>query len=218
LRLPFLSSKHDRGGDSVSTAPEERLRSRAFAAAVEDLGRISRCRVLDLGAARGENVEFFSGVGCTLEILDLYPQLTERPDRLSRTHESFAIGELVGSILRQRPGQEAERQEFDLLLAWDLFDFLAPEQIRGLVEGLEPWIRSGSRLLSRVSYLGTVPSEPRQVRVLDSETLLVTTSTAGRRSSPRYTEPQLLKVMPGWEVDQCFLQRDGFREYLFVRR
>lgn len=162
-------------------------------------------------------MDFFSKVGCQLEILDLYPQLIERPDRLARTHEAFAIGHLIGEILDQRPGKTEDRPVFDLLLTWDMFDFFSSEQIRGLVEGISPYTAPGTRLMAQVSYLGTVPESPRQVKIKDVNTLLVA-AEPGHKCSPRYTEPQLLKVMPGWEVDCCFLQRDGFREYVFVRR
>ena len=173
--------------------------------------------MLDFGAACGDNVDFFSGLNCQLEILDLYPQLVERPDRLSRTHEASAIQLLIAKILDQRPGNINEPKAFNLLLTWDLFDFLSAEQVRGLVAGMEPYVSVGSRLMAQVSYLDTVPSSPRRTRIQDRNTLLVD-KTEGQRSSPRYTEPQLLKVMPGWEVEHCYLQRSGLREYLFQRR
>ena len=195
------------------------MRQSAFDAGIEFLLTRERRRVLDFGAASGENVAFFSEVGCKLEILDLYPQLVERPDRLARTHEPFAIGHLIRTILESRPGQNEDgtTDPFDLLLAWDLFDFLSPEQIRGLGEGIEPYVQDGTRLMAQVSYLGTVPATPRTIKIQDRTTLKVA-SRPGQRHSPRYAEPQLLKVLPGWEVERCFLQRDGFREYLFVRR
>ncbi len=215
MRLPFDGWKRNRSRLSPPAGGATR-KSRALAAAIETLQSRPERRVLDLGSASGENVQFFSQVECQLEILDLYPQLVERPDRLARTHEAFAIGQLISQILTERPGKKETDPVFDLVLSWDLFDFLSPEQIRGLVQGLEPYVKSGTRLLSQVSYLGTLPEQPRLVKIHDRETIAVQL-IPGHKPSPRYTEPQLLKVMPGWEVDRCFLQRDGFREYLFVR-
>lgn len=218
MRLPFLGRRNSESGTAVADVDAPERHSRAFDAAIECLLGRERRRVLDFGAAAGENVTFFSEVGCKLEILDLYPQLVERPDRLARTHEPFAIGHLIRSILEARPGHaKGSPESFDLLLAWDLFDFLSPEQIRGLGEGIEPYVRNGTRLMAQVSYLGTVPAVPRTIKIKDRGTLWVS-SRNGQRPSPRYAEPQLLKVLPGWEVERCFLQRDGFREYLFVRR
>ncbi len=221
MRLPFSRRKKQHGATANAEKPRSAVgaprQSRAFSAAIDSLRSRDRRRVLDFGAAYGENVEFFSKVGCQLEILDLYPQLVERPDRLKRTNDSHAVGQLIAGILDQRPGKAETRSIFDLLLTWDLFDFLSTEQIRGLVEGVQPYAASGTRLLCQISYLGTLPEQPRQIKIQDQETLIAT-ANPGTRPSPRYTEPQLLKVMSGWEVDRCFLQRDGFREYVFIRR
>lgn len=218
MKLPFLGRRTEDSSVAVADSDAVQRHSRAFDAAIESLLTHERRRVLDFGAAAGENVAFFSEVGCKLEILDLYPQLVERPDRLARTHEPFAIGHLIRTILDERPGQAAGRTaQFDLLLVWDLLDFLSREQIRGLAEGIEPYVETGTRLMAQVSYLGTVPATPRTIKIQDRTTLLVS-SQPGQRPSPRYAEPQLLKVLPGWEVEHCFLQRDGFREYVFVRR
>ena len=219
MKLPFLGRRNVGTATAVSEGGAEDRHSRAFDAAVEFLLTRERRRVLDFGAAAGENVAFFSEVGCKLEILDLYPQLVERPDRLARTHEPFAIEHLIRSILEARPGHDENGpgDTFDLLLTWDLFDFLSPEQIRGLSEGIEPYTEVGTRLMAQVSFLGTVPTTPRSIKIQDHQTLRIS-SQPGQRPSPRYAEPQLLKVLPGWEVERCFLQRDGFREYLFVRR
>lgn len=218
MKLPFLGRRNSGSAAEIPDRDAVARHSRAFDASIEFLLTRERRRVLDFGAAAGENVAFFSDVGCKLEILDLYPQLVERPDRLARTHEPFAIGHLIRTILESRPGHDDDTPDaFDLLLAWDLFDFLSPEQIRGLGEGIEPYVQAGTRLMAQVSYLGTVPATPRTIKIKDRTTLRVSTRP-GQRPSPRYAEPQLLKVLTGWEVERCFLQRDGFREYLFVRR
>jgi hypothetical protein len=65
-----------------------------------------------------------------------------------------------------------------------------------------------------VSYVGNVPLRPRKLRIADARSLVWDAEAPRVRPSPRYTERQLLKRLPGMRVEQSFLLRNGYREII----
>ena len=188
-------------------------------AALSFLPRHRPARVLDLGPACGQNVTFFSQLGCRLEIFDLYSSIADFRNHgfAATTRAPSPVGAALSSFLQRTNGDD-RTGTFDLILAWDLFDYISGQEIAELFEGLRPHREQGTRLLTFVSYRGPIPARPRRYRVTDHKKLTFDEPSAGLRPSPGYKEPQLLKLLTGFEVESCYLMRHGVQEYVFVER
>jgi hypothetical protein len=167
-------------------------------------------RILDLGPAVGTNVDFFSRLPCTLFIADLHEELFPRTSMgVVRRRDHFP--ELLEEEL---PSAES----FDLILAWDLLNYLEAIEIRSLSRRLGKSCAPGSVLFAFINTRKSMPNKPGPFRILDSEQLGYETTASTTRAAPSYKEPDLERMMPEFEVESTFLLRNGMQEYLFSRR
>lgn len=193
------------GESGLQTASEQQ--SNALAVALKALRRDRKGMVLDLGPASGTNVRFFSGYPCRLQIADIFDSLVRLDPGSRERNEELRVGDHLGL----RPDEPLH-----LILAWDLFNYLTPEELQILIQSLLPWCRRGTRLMSLISSRPQMPVEPLQFTLLDEGHLRYGEASRIARPSPRYNEPGLAKLMPGFEVDSSLLLRNGMLEFLWV--
>lgn len=163
--------------------------------------------VLDLGSASGPNVSFFAQLGCKLFIADLSNSLfgaTNPGDR------AFALDQALD---RDIPAGES----FDLILLWDLFDYLDDAEIRILAARLRPLCHEKTLLYATVSIRKRIPDRPSRYEIRDASSISCSPATQFERPAPLHKEPDLAKLMPDFEVESTFLLRHGTQEYLFRR-
>ncbi|MGH9319731.1 MAG: hypothetical protein ACRD3V_07550, partial [Vicinamibacteria bacterium] len=176
-----------------------RQRSLALPKLVEPLESrtIKSFSVLDLGAASPANIEFFGGRGARLTVAD------------------FAASSIdaLGALVRSDPGVH-----FDLVLAWDLLNYLQREKLGVLLTSLEPYFRPGTTIHAFIATARDMPASPRRYRIEDKNTLLCEQRQERVIPSPRYVEQDLLRCMPGLIVEHRFQLRNGMLEYLFSYR
>jgi hypothetical protein len=161
-------------------------------------------QILDLGSAVGSNVEFLSQLGCKLHIGDLYA---------SRA----AAGE--GEEL----GQEFFEQLFpadarlDVVLAWDLFNYLQRKELGRLGTLLRRHCRPGALVFALMSIQKQIPAQPIRFRIQEEGQLAYERRTSLERPGPRYAPHEFKSLMKGFRVDRSFLLRHGIQEYVFMR-
>ncbi|MFQ5524904.1 MAG: hypothetical protein ACE5GX_01455 [Thermoanaerobaculia bacterium] len=164
--------------------------------------------VLDLGPATGANVSFFAGLCCKLFIADLSSSIFETASPVDRAE---ALDE---TLSRDIPVNET----FDLVLLWDLLDYLDDAEIRILSARLRPACRDRTLLHSLVSFRKDIPDRPVRYEIRDSKTILYAPESQLRRPAPLRKEPELARLMPDFVVDSTYLLRHGRQEYLFQAR
>jgi len=172
-------------------------------------------RVLDLGPAHGLTVEFFSRFSCKLYIADLYRTLQsyriEPPDDEEKDEEGDRLSKIFAELLPYDP-----YMRFDLVLAWDLLNYLEPREIEALSRRLARFSHAATRLFAMIAIHQEIPARPCGFKIRDSETLEYDTVTPETRSAPRHKEPTLRRLMPGFEVGSTCVLRNGLQEYVFV--
>ncbi len=163
--------------------------------------------ILDMGQALGGNIDFWSQFSCRLHIEDFYryyatlkPPTPEEPER-----------PLFEGLLAYAPDTV-----FDIILAWDLFDYLNPEELEALIKRLCTWCRSGTLVFALVSSLPRIPAEPIVFRILDSERMIYDVRTQETRPCPRHQPRDVARLMARFNVSQSFLLRHGVQEYVFI--
>lgn len=189
----------------LDSAGVERQRSLALADLVPRPGErvLEPFSVLDLGPASPNNLEFFGKSGARLTVADLYRSF-------ARERRSAA---LLSKLLRY--GRD---DHFDLVLAWDVLNYLRREELGGLVESLAPHLRSGTLVHAFIVTARDMAPAPISYRIDDGMTLVCESRRGRRIRSPRYVEPQLLRSMPGLSVEHRFQLRNGMAEYVFTYR
>jgi hypothetical protein len=197
-------------GAQTQTAEEapEIHRSLALPAVFAALSRGHKLNVLDLGAALGSNVERLSEFGCRLDIEDLYASKSAAAEGGTLGPEFFA--ELVAP---------EEGRQFDLVLAWDLFNYLDRKELASLGRRLRQLCRPGALVFALVSYHKTIPAQPIRFRFIDQDQdqLIYERRTMVERPGPRFAPAEFNELLRGFRVDRSFLLRHGIQEYLFLR-
>jgi hypothetical protein len=212
--MGWFSSHGSRGRKEAPPAlagPEVHVhKSLALAALLEGIRRDRKLHVLDLGAAVGSNIEFLSGYNCRLHIGDLYGGLSaRRPDQ--------SDGDELGPEFFTELFAFPESTRFDIVFAWDLFDYLSRRELAHLIRQLRRFCGEGSTIFAMVSILKQMPAQPLRFRILDPERLAYEPRTALQRPAARYAPAELNDLLRGFHVARSFLLRHGIQEYLFVR-
>lgn len=196
----------------ASTAASEPLvmatgephRSLALPVLLAGLQGRSRPEILDLGPAQAANIEFLSALHARLTVEDLPATLaagTAPPARL------------IQSLVANPPPTG-----FDTLFAWDLFDYLDTETLAILTARLGEISTPGAFLFALVAYRAEIPEQPQRFRLLDEQTVLYQPVSNRMRSAPRRTARDLGRLLAGFDVEGTYLLRNGYHEYLFVKR
>ena len=164
--------------------------------------------VLDLGPALEGNVRFWSQFYCRLHILDFYRSYREwkaaaGPEEKS---EEAAFSALLTF---------GDETVFDIILAWDLFNYFDLRVLETLARRLSRWSRPGTRLFALISSLPNIPALPTLFRILNREQMTHEIPTQETRPGPRHQPRDILRLMARFTVAGSFLLHHGIQEYVF---
>lgn len=189
-----------------AAAEPEIHRSLALPSVFETMARGPKPHILDLGPAIGANVEFLSEFGCRLSIQDLY---------LTRT--TAADGEELGPEFFEQLVPLSDGPQFNVVFAWDLFNYLSRKELGRLTARLRQACRPGAQVLALIWIHKSIPAQPIRFRFRGTDKLHYDRRTALERPGPRFQPAEINQLMSGFQVDRSFLLRHGIQEYLFVR-
>ena len=187
----------------------ETQRSLALKTLIRRLRREEQYNVLDLGCSVRQNVEFCSNFCRKLYIEDFYCTLSSF-DFLS-PEDGVPLETVYQYLLPFQPGTH-----FDVILAWDLLNYLEELEFQELMFHLGRFCRRDTLLLAFISTHKSIPERPARYSIIDHETITSQKFSDIVRPCPQYQEPQLVKLMPGYVVLNSYLLRNGFKEYLFA--
>jgi hypothetical protein len=201
------------GARRETTAPLEvqppLYRSPSLGALVSHLTSAPAHHILDLGTAIGTNVEFFSRFSCRLQIVDLPGALaTEELQHLLTVDPAAAFRRVL----------PAADDPFDVVLAWDVLNYLSRDQFRALTAELGRRCRPGALMLAFISTAREMPGSPSVFKIVDGQTLLAQPQTGAVRPSPRFPPAEVERLAAGFAVVQAVRMRHGIQEYLLQRR
>jgi SAM-dependent methyltransferase len=200
--------RKEAGRSQTQEAEPEVHRSLALAALFDTIRR-RKMTVLDLGSTVGSNVEFLSKYGCKLFLEDLYAALSTR---VPSGGDDLANPQFFADFLGI-----PEDTRFDVILAWDLFNYLHRKELAAFSEQLRRYTESGALLFALLSYHKTIPAQPYRFKIQDEQHLIYDRRTAAERPSPRLAPAEVTNLLKGFRVDRSFLLKHGIQEYLLVR-
>lgn len=195
-------------GISTARAPEVAvLNAPLFRGLMEQMQDDARRVVLDLGPARPETVAILGRFRCRLEIADL----AEGLDALNGSPEPGELREIVGRLLPPR-----RTEAIDVVLCWDLLNYLERPKLAVLMAEILERLRPGSLVHALIAYsTPRMSALPERIVPGDDYRLLHCAVTADERAAPRYTPEDLARSMPGYAVERAMLLRNGMQEFLF---
>lgn len=159
----------------------------------------------------GRNVQYLGRFAPKIHIADLYNTLKNLQSRRSPDRSRF---ERILEKDLPKPGG----RPIDLILAWDLLNYLERAQLTQLGQYLGRLCRRESLLFALIANQKQISSTPTRFLIIDADTLRYETSSKGIRTAPQYKEPDLDRLMPAFEVETSFLLRNGMQEYVLTSR
>lgn len=197
-----------------SLAPEA-LKAPLFLSLAETMLAGGRWSVLDLGPAQPATIDFLNHFRCRLTIADLPPSLTA----LNSAENREQYQEQAAAAL-----PETGSEPLDLVLCWDLLNYLQRPALTALTTCIAERARPGMLMHALVVYSGKqMPERPGPYYPVwdqDDETLASTRLANIRMTSreieaPQYTPDDLIRCMPGFHIDRAKLLSNGMQEFLF---
>jgi hypothetical protein len=171
---------------SASPSPAERAappghRSQALKALLDSLRPESRSTVLDLGPPLAGNIEFLSALSCRVRIADLHRSLCAES---IENRQAEAMDATLARLLPLAPDEH-----FDAMLAWDVFDYMRPDQVSSLMARLTTACRPEALVLVLASTRRQIPAAPLRYRILDHESMAGDGPLDPLRAGPRHGQP-----------------------------
>ena len=212
-----LRSARTRDPEAPTAIAEESKRtltgehhSPGLQAALEAVRERQSVRVLDLGPAVATNFEFLSEFGRHIRFADL-------------VGEDGPISELGGGdeLQLRRRARELLPPDwgiFDLVIAWDLINYLDDTQVKPIAERLRDLCRDGAILFVMIATIGEVPAKPPKYTIVDRSTLLASSDSAEVVECPRRPPAAVERLLRGFSVERSFILRHGVQEYVAVRQ
>jgi len=192
---------------SSGAAPGDGLSAPLFHSLVDRLGDGGRFVVLDLAAARPATVRLLSQFRCRYEIAEL----ADAVDSLNAEEDPRRLRALAEAALPER-----RREPTDIVLCWDLLNYLNRPALTAVMESVATRCRTGTLVHALVYYSARrMPERPSSFLPLDEQRLEIVAPDAAQRDAPRYSPEDLAACMPRYAVDRARLLRNGMQEFLF---
>ncbi len=156
----------------------------------------------------GANVDAFAHIHCSLYIEDLHRVLSGYPPR-SEDEGQFSP-EAFEQLIATRT-----KAPFDLILAWDLLNYLEAATVKAIMSRVVRRCRPGT-LLFALTFMGReIPSQPGVCRIVGGTRLRIDPGSAQSMANPRPSPTTLERMMAGFRLQHSFLSQVGVQEYLF---
>lgn len=162
-------------------------------------------RILDLGPLAVGSTQAFLQMNCPCYIEDLIEFFAENP-------QSRDLKVSLKSHLLAKP----ERVKFDVILCWDLLNFLSADMIAYLIELLEPNLKPGTLLHAMIYTGANGPTRPAKFKLLQDFTY----ETADDPEYPQvayqgHSIVTLMQSLGRFNLSNSLVKRQGMRKDLF---
>ena len=184
--------------------------SLGLGAVCQRLQGAASCEILDLGAVKGDNVQFWSHYNPFLHVADLR-SILPLPVVVPEDPEVLEQPEPDWDHLLPLP----ENRRFDIILAWDLLNYLEIPDVSSLIRYLSRFCRPGTLLFALIFDLKEMPEEISVYRIVDGERLCYEYGSAALQNCPRHQPRVIASAMPQFRTANSFRLRNGVVEYIF---
>jgi hypothetical protein len=202
-----------RMGSATARAPLDKpdeVKAPLFDQLFDQLAANRRWVVLELGAASTPLLDLLSEFRTRVEIADLHG--CGGIDMLNAESDPTKLAKLAELVL---PRHDPEAP-LDIVLCWDLLNYLQPAGIAALAAAIEARSRPGTLAHGLVIYADSeMPVKPRLFRPLPDRKLREVRSDAAAVKAPRYSPEMLSRTMGNFAIERAMLLANGMQEFLF---
>jgi hypothetical protein len=168
-------------------------------------------QILELGPVRKGNIEFWTQFSNSIYVADLrsclpLPPLPPPPEDDEESPERD-WHQLLGL---------PEERHFDIILAWDLPNYLDLSDLSGLIGYLSRFCRRGTILFMLIFDNQKMREDPAVYQIVDESHLGYELGGAKMRNCPRHHAHTLTQMMRRFRSADSFRLRNGVIEYLFI--
>lgn len=198
---------------AVNQAAEQetryRMNSPLLFGVLQALDPESRVDILDLAPVNADLLEYFSQYHCKLHLpacRDELLTLCIKDDEVDRS--------LSREFKRSIPLPDSDNNTLDLLLLWDLPNYLDKQVLSALITYLAPYTSKRTVLHTYIHTRQSMPAQPGDYRLTSEKNVLVDMPAAWTAISPMYYQELLHKVFAPFRVERGMLLANGLQEYI----
>ncbi len=170
------------------------------------LSHIESPIVLDLGSPSSNTVEYYSRFDTKVSVEDL------RNDICRGASSEHTLTAAVDRI-----AQLGFQSACEVVMMWDLINYLPMRQRMHLAQCVERMTRPGALLHLSVWTTALMPESPLHFELLPEDEILYRLESPPTRVSPLITKPALAKLFPQFQRLRSFLSRTGIEEQLLIK-
>lgn len=174
----------------------------------ERLRKQGRSSILDLGPPTKNKLAFFADCSCRIYSNNFPDSFYGRLNYPGSVH-SFSNTEFEEML----PGWES--LEFDLVLAWDYFDYMDKEGIKRFAHLLATRCRQDALLHFLITQTSQMSKTPALIDLGQGDQIRYVTS-GETRPATRHAVKVLEDLMPGFGIRKLCLLKNGLQEHLFI--
>lgn len=171
-----------------------------------------RHEILETCTPSRSTIEYLSDYRCKLyisnsnkELATLDAESLDTPTKLNR------------AFIKALNLYKNHTAQLDVLLLWDLPNYIQPSLFPALIEYLLPHMSKAATLHCYIHTSSLMPEQPGQYHILDDKTVRISHHSERTRSCPCYYQEALHKLMTPFRVKRSILHTNGTQEYLLSR-
>jgi len=162
--------------------------------------------ILEMGPACGRNLEFWSHFSHSIFVADL--------------RDSLPLPSLEDEREYQKPEWHAilnlpAGRNFDVILVWDLLNYIDESALPGLIDYLHCYCKSGTILFTMIIDQPQMPEDNYVFQIMDVEHLGYKAIYSPLRPCSRLQPRVVENTMRGFRTVDSYRMRHGIIEYLF---
>ncbi len=165
-------------------------------------------RILDLGSVRQSTIDFFSDYHCHVLVTGLCDDFV--PGKGLDKASLKQLQQLIAQDIKRH-----NNNHYDLILCWDLLNYLDKEQFQLVVAQLLPSLISTTRCHTFLYTTANRPLRPGGFHIASKEQMIIAESTTEQNHSGSVTQTTLGKYLPNYNTLRTVLMRNGTQELAF---
>lgn len=185
------------------------LKSPLLFGVLQTLDLESRVDILDLAPANADLLGFFSQYHSKLYLPGCRDTLLTLRQTEDNTDPSF-----TRAFKQCLPLPDGENRALDLLLLWDLPNYLDKPVLSALITYLLQHVSQRTVLHTYIHTRQTMPSHPGDYRLTLENNVMVDLPAPWTAASPMYYQELLHKVFTPFRVERGMLLANGLQEYV----
>lgn len=197
-------SGHGPGSGSAASASRS---AKLFPDLFRNIDPDKRLRVLEIGRAHSETVNFFSQFKCRLRFADLYSHVSLIEEQASHTEAELSVG-------YRKALDIPKNEKFDLILLWDIMQYLSGSSIRALCGALEPHLHSESKAHGFGVHSILTPCERAEYSIVGMAEFRLKKGNLPDFQYLPHPQAELSGLLTVFRIERALLMGDGSVEML----